>query len=317
MYRTILVPLDGSPFGEHALPLAVSLAKRAGASLDLMHVMAPFASIYAEGPLFLDDNLVEHIKERERKKQQEYLEEVAGRVRAAVPLTVVTHLPEGDIPGQLCEQAAVENADLIVMTTHGRGPIARFWFGSITDELVRKAPCPLLLVHPSEGPADLTRDAAPHHLLLTLDGTPAAEQILEPAAKLAKMAGAHVTLVRVVRPVLTAGYPVMDGSFVEMAGAMAEQIQLMQRQIKQEAADYLDRMAAGLAAQGLEVATRVDVEEQPAAAILHDAAECGADLVALETHGRRGLGRLIRGSVADKVIRAAPVPVLVHHPVTA
>ena len=56
------------------------------------------------------------------------------------------------------------------------------------------------------------------------------------------------------------------------------------------------------------------VDQQPGAAIVHEAATPAADLVALETHGRRGLSRLILGSVADKVIRGAAVPVLVHKP---
>jgi nucleotide-binding universal stress UspA family protein len=81
-----------------------------------------------------------------------------------------------------------------------------------------------------------------------------------------------------------------------------------------EARDYLERVAAPLRESGLTVGSRVDVAEQPATAILHDAVPPVIDLVALETHGRRGLSRLFLGSVADKVIRGVHMPVLVHRP---
>src|SRR4051812_31023159 len=65
MYRSLLVPLDGSPFGEHALPLALTLAKRCGAEIHLVHVMPPLAAIYSETPLFIDDNLEQRLREHQ------------------------------------------------------------------------------------------------------------------------------------------------------------------------------------------------------------------------------------------------------------
>src|SRR5579883_1980801 len=97
MYKTVLVPLDGSQFGEHALPLALNLARKAGATLRLTHVQPPAASIYAEPPLFLEDELQTRYAERERSRWLGYLDGVAARVRQAAPsVKVATALQEGD-----------------------------------------------------------------------------------------------------------------------------------------------------------------------------------------------------------------------------
>jgi nucleotide-binding universal stress UspA family protein len=89
MYKSILVPLDGSTFAEHALPLALALARRSGAALHLVHVLQPLASVYSEAPLFADTNLEDRIKERLRG----YLESVAARVRKLTPTKVTSSRP--------------------------------------------------------------------------------------------------------------------------------------------------------------------------------------------------------------------------------
>jgi nucleotide-binding universal stress UspA family protein len=89
-------------------------------------------------------------------------------------------------------------SDLIVMTTHGRGPVSRFWLGSVADQLVHRLPMPLLLIRTQED-SPLPRDEPElRNLLVALDGTPTAEQILQPAGVLAKLMGASCTLLRVV-----------------------------------------------------------------------------------------------------------------------
>jgi nucleotide-binding universal stress UspA family protein len=80
---------------------------------------------------------------------------------------------------------------------------------------------------------------------------------------------------------------------------------------RREAAAYLDRIAQTLRSSSLAVRTSVVSHDQPAVAILSKARAEGADLIAIETHGREGLSRLLLGSVADKVVRGASIPVLV------
>jgi nucleotide-binding universal stress UspA family protein len=309
MFRSILVPLDGSSFGEQALPLALSIARRNGAALTLMHVHR-FLDVYYGELQPVSDTLEESL----RKQEKAYLEHVAQRIREAGPIDVTTVLDDGQVAAQVRQHAVETKIDLVVMTTHARGALGRFWLGSTADELVRELPMPVLLVHPAEKAADITHDLALKNVLVPLDGTPLAEQILEPASSLSKLFGADITLMRVVQPLMPTSVPVGTGTFSEVALHMAEDIDKLQKQVEQGAFDYLEKAAAKLRAEKTLVKTMVVLAEQPGVGILKEAQEIGTDLIALATHGRRGLARLFLGSVADKVLRGSHVPVLVHRP---
>jgi nucleotide-binding universal stress UspA family protein len=315
MYRNVMVSLDGSTFGEHALPLALDVSRKSGATLRLTHVLSPAASVYGEAPLFLEDGLDARLAERERSRWQGYLDGVAARVRKAVPgVAVVTSLQEGEPAETLQKEAAISGADLVVMTTHARGALGRAWLGSVADELLRHLPTPLLLVRPTGGDADLAAGALPRHVLVPLDGTPLAEQVLRPAVELGRLAGAGFTLLRVIKPVIVTTPPAEGAGIAHMAAELLERLRAVQAALRKEALDYLEGVAAPLRAEGLRVLTRVTVEEQPALGVLNEAEAQGPGVVALATHGRRGLARLVLGSVADKVIRGAHGPVLVCRP---
>jgi nucleotide-binding universal stress UspA family protein len=312
MYRNILVPLDGSPFGEHALPLAVTLARKHGAALHLAHVLPPLASLYSETALFGDESFERRLREHQRARHQAYLDAVVARLRAAGVPAVGTSIQEGEVAPTLRARAVEVGADVVVMTTHARGGLARWWLGSVADDLARGLPMPLLLTRPADGPPDLTRDVPLGRVLLPLDGTPLAEQMLGPALDLAEPFRSSLTLLRVVRPLLPLAYPVEVGALAQAAQSLIDETLRVQERLKKEAADYLETQARKARARGLTAQLAVDAEDQPALAVL--ARQADADLIALETHGRRGLSRLFRGSVADKVIRGARVPVLVHQP---
>jgi nucleotide-binding universal stress UspA family protein len=317
MYHSILVPLDGSPFGEHALPLAMSLARRTGATLQLLNVLTPIATLYAESPMFIDDQLEQRLRDRQVEAQQKYLDQVARRIEAVSPLKIVKLIDDGEIAPTIRAQAIRNRSDLVVMTTHGRGPLERFWLGSTADELVRESPVPVLLIRPTEEAVDLTREPSLKHIMVPLDGTELAERMLPNAVALGRFLDADYTLVRVVQPVGIAAPGAETSTIGFQVEAMLDRLDTLQKQIVTEARDYLERKAQPMREAGLKVALRVDVAEQPATAILQDAVAPVIDLVALETHGRSGLSRLFLGSVADKVIRGAHVAVLVHHPTTA
>ncbi len=311
MYKSIFVPLDGSPFGEHALPLAMSIAKRANASLTLVHVHAPLKAVYLEGAAFLDESVDEDVKTHLRA----YLEEISKRVKKSVPVEVRTLMLEGEVAHSITEAVAQHGADLVLMTTHGRGPIGRFWLGSVADELIRHLTTPLLLVRPEEGPLDWSQDPEIKHLLISLDGTELAEKILDSAITLGNLWSADYTLVRIIKPVMPVDAPIEVASVAQAVQAVMQKMDVIQNQIKDKAQSYLDGVAAKLRERGLTVKTKVDIDESPATAILHDVETTPADMIALETHARSGLSRLFLGSVADKVLRGAHVPVLLHHPV--
>jgi len=311
MLRSILVPLDGSPFGEQALPLALGIARRAGATLKLLHVQVPFVALPPEAGVYLGPPIEEEIERRQRA----YLDGVARRIAVDSSVAVSTAILEGEVAPMVREHAAQEGIDLVVMSTHGRGPLARFWLGSVADELVRDLAIPLLLVRPHDEAADFRRDAMPHHILLPLDGTAVAEQIIPTALELGKLMDADYTLFRVINPVMPTSYYMEGSGLAQMAETMLDEIEQIQTQLRQEAQTYLDGVAGRLREQALRVQTRVVVDAQPASAILKASAALGNGLIALETHGRRGLERMFLGSVADKVVRGASLPILVRHPV--
>jgi nucleotide-binding universal stress UspA family protein len=173
---------------------------------------------------------------------------------------------------------------------------------------------PVLLVPPKETAPDFAQEPPLKHILLPLDGTKLAEQILPPATALARLTGARVTLVRAVPPVYGWGYPADAGALYDLSANLLDAIGQEENRQREEAERYLRQAAERLRGDGLTVATRVLFEQQPAPTILRLAQELAADLIALETHGRRGLGRMILGSVADKVVRTAHLPVLLHRP---
>jgi nucleotide-binding universal stress UspA family protein len=310
MYKTLLVPLDGSGFAEHALPLATALARRAGAALRLATVSTPLAEAYTEGLYFSTLELQNEITAR----QKTYLDDVVGRL-ASPGLGVSAGVLHGEVAETLCAHAIEVKADLVVMATHGRGALGRFWLGSVADELIRHLSVPLLLVRPEESAADLSQEPALARVLVPLDGTELAEQIIEPVVALAGLLpAAELTLLRIIKPVVPVHY-LPEGTPVDPeARQLLQHVQTAQGQLHREAEVYLDGVAGRLRQRGLNAHTRVAIDDHPAAAILHEAQALQASLIALETHGRRGLSRLILGSVADKVVRAAHVPILVHRP---
>jgi nucleotide-binding universal stress UspA family protein len=299
MCRSILVPLDGSAFGEQALPLARSLACRAGAALHVAFVHVPYTLMYLDSVGPLSDAADRKAQEQERA----YLVDVVRRL-PPTPAVGTAYLEGPVIAERLEEYAASHQMDLIVMTTHGRGPLSRAWLGSVADELVRRATQPVLLVRPHEGLPDLTAEPAPKRFLIPLDGTEQAEQILNPALALGGLTGAEYTLVRVVGPLIGSD---LDPLSYTMVGGYEPPVEQQQA----EAEAYLRRVAERLPAQGHTVRTRVVVRQHPATGILEQAQAEGSELIALATHGRRGLTRLLLGSVADKVVRGASTPVLV------
>jgi nucleotide-binding universal stress UspA family protein len=309
MYRTILVPVDGSPFGEHALALAIHLAVRAKAELHVVHVHTPLKMSYAEIRLY-DETLEGELKEQQRA----YLEGLRQKLTAMPGLAVRTMLREGDVVGEVHDHLRECGAGLIVMTTHARGPLGRFWLGSVADRLVREAPMPVVLVHPRPGPADFREVVPLKHIMVSLDGSPFAEKILDSAVNLGRLMDADYTLLRIIKAVFPFPYNVEGTTLGQMAQNLVERIDKVQEELKGDAHNYLEGVAQRLRGQGLRVKTLVAVDDQPAAGLVHQAVAPVADVLAIASHGRHGLGRLFHTSVADQVVRHGNVPVLVFTP---
>lgn len=295
MYRTILVPLDGSPFAEHALPVALAIARRSGAAIHLVNVSIPLSGAALESGVSL--NLGE-LEKSLADRAQAYLDGTLARLRERIDVPITGEVPFGDVVPKLSELAGSGRYDLVVMATHGRSPLGRFWLGSVADEMMHRVNLPLLLVRPHNEQPDLNVEPNLSRVVVPLDGSKLAEQILEPAVSLAAlMPGAEIVLLRSIPAT----------SSKELADVSDTSTWL-------DAELYLDSVAEKVKARGLRVECHVVFYDRPVDAILHTAEGEQAGLIALETHGRAGLDRLLHGSVADKVVCGAHMPVLVHRP---
>ncbi|MBL8796281.1 MAG: universal stress protein [Planctomycetia bacterium] len=306
MYRTILVPLDGSAFSEQALPLAGGLARAAGAVLHLVQVHNPVVTPdFAEG--LVTSASFPSLDEAARANERAYLDRVVQRLRGVVEVPVSCALLDDPIAASLDAEAQARQAGLIVMTTHGRGAFNRFWLGSVADQLLRRSTTPILLMRPQETAPELRHPPKLQRLLVPLDGSPLAEGILAPAQTLGKLSDAEYTLLQVLDPLLPAG---RDAEGFVVSGLAPAAM----KELKTQAEGYLTGVAGRMQARPEAVQRRVVVGTQIAETILEQAGALSVDAIAIATHGRGGWRRLLLGSVADKVVRGAHVPVLVYRP---
>lgn len=295
-FRGILVPLDGSELAEQALPVGVSLARKAGATLHLVgvHVPFPISAMPPEMPL-----LPKEFEEEVRADLAEYLHSVAAGAQVSLEAPVRTAVPIGPAAEALCEYVQSRPIDLVVMTTHGRGGLSRWWLGSVADRMLRRLEVPVLLLHPR----DLPQPTAFQRIVLALDG-----EIEEPvvAAALA-LAGSNPATRYVLTRVVEPRIPVLTALAARPAHLAPQWTEV--REV--EARNYLARLSRQLRASGFDVRRQVMVGRGVAAQVLKLAGTLDADCIVVGTHGADGMERVLLGSAADKIVRGAEVPVLV------
>jgi nucleotide-binding universal stress UspA family protein len=292
--RTILVPLDGSPLAELGLRAATRMAVETGAELVLLCAV-PFLSA-APG----------EEREYERTEATAYLEEMRQRV-ADRGLAARTLVLPGDPVRAILFAAEVEGADLISMATHGHGGAMDRLLGSVTAAVLRAADRPMLI---TRGDAPLREEAVPMRTILVgLDGTPFAEAALSYLAESGLGRAASTLLVQAVE---AAPIPPAVGLVSEQAlDRLAKEAQQVTERHLQEAVAYLQATAAAKLPMRRSRARALGGE---AASILVDVAGGEhVDLLVLMTHGRRGMDRLLHGSVAQAVLRHSKAPVLILH----
>jgi nucleotide-binding universal stress UspA family protein len=295
--RTVLVPVDGSPAAEHALPYALALARRSGAEVALVNVYSTLQA--ANDPERLGWHAGEYLVEPLR----DYLDDLARRVEKACPVRVKPVLLKGHWPeDKLCEMGDW-GADLVVMAARRRSWWSRVWHGSVSAEVARCSRTPVLLVPAGDGPTDLTAAPPLGRVLVPLDGTARSERALGPAAALAALSTGECELLRVVRSQLYTG----DWSLA-YGGRPTDPAAERTR----DARRYLRGVAGRLRDRGVPVRLQVLADERPTADAINRYAELsGADVIALASRGGVGLRGLLRGSLALRVARRAAVPVLV------
>jgi nucleotide-binding universal stress UspA family protein len=277
MTATVLVPLDGSPLAERALPPACLLARAAGGQLLLVR-----AAAHGVDPTMAAAHLrtAEPGRRVTLRDAQHYLADVAGRLTeqgCAVQIEALQTSPTSAI----LFAARQHRADLIAMTTHGFSGVRRALLGSVADEVVRDTTLPVLLVR--------AMDASPtgpfRTILVPLDGTAFAE------AALAYLAGDR-WLIEGARVVLLQALPAHE--------AAAGQVKEAQAYLQDLGHRYLEH---GIAAVQVKAGS-------PGATILAVAHQEQADLIVMATHRRAGLDRLMHGSNTAQVLQGVQMPVL-------
>ncbi|HET8623493.1 MAG TPA: universal stress protein [Gemmatimonadales bacterium] len=289
--KSILVPLDGSPLAEQGLGFAVPVARAASAKLRLALVHEPAA---------LKSGAIVHLEASLRRAERAYLDRTVEHLKreglAGVTSVVLTGRP-GD---ELVRHAEERDPDLVVLATHGRGGLERAWLGSVADHLIQNLTVPVVAVHATDPPPA----AAPvRRILVALDGSRSAETALDPASKLARVLDAELLVCRVVLPVPLPADPLLPVTVAYDTELTAE--------LEAEAGRYVDRQVRQLVASGFRANGKVLVGgPRIAPTLLRAADEERAGLIAMTTRARGRLRRLGLGSVADKVMRAAPCPVM-------
>lgn len=296
-YRTILVPLDGSTLSEGALPTATALARKTGARLVLVKAAWPPAVV---GPAPVEEQF------GDVREAQLYLEDVAADLRAE-GYTVKTAVHYTPVAQGILTEVEVSQADLVVMTTHGRSGLGRWIFGSVAEAVMAHSPVPVWLVRANLPHALDTLALERPRLIVPLDGSTFSEAILEPARELAHTLDATLVLLRVVMPTL----PTADLAMPPLAPS-----DTVTAEEEDEAFAYLSEVAARYMEDGLRVQTTVRVGT-PAEAILEESQVPGTGLVLMATHGRTGMARVLLGSVAMEVLRRGALPMLLARPVGA
>lgn len=303
MFTRVLIPLDRSPLAEQAVGQAVAIARGAGASVDLVlvHQPMPFAG-FSDAPWNSEQLAVE----------EGYLRTIAEEITTGAAVPVTFAVLRGEPVEKICTRVIDAGADLIVMTSHGRTGLSRSWFGSVADSVIRHAQVPVLMLRPIEGKA--LRTTAHHtfkRIVVPLDGSALSSDILQAAAAVAKAGDGRMMLLRIVQPVplvsTDVGLPFAFPPTLVDDGAT----DALTEAAKQELGD----IARALRAEGVpDVEASVLVSDRVAPAIIDFARAHGADLIAMSTHGR-GAARFLMGSVADKVLRASGLPILLQQPV--
>lgn len=279
MIEKILVPLDGSQTAESILAQVRKLLFHADAEVLLVRAVTV--------PTGVEGQTVE-MMELLRAQAAKYLAEVAARL-SDQGARVRTILRTGEPADVILDAAEEEKVSLIAMTTHGRSGLTRWALGSVAEKVLRASPAPVLAVRSfGEGgepaPAEELRIKK---MLVPLSDEPLSMEVLDPMLDLAKLFGSSVTLVHVCEgtacsmpvPELTHAY-----ERIREAGLSVDPVMRM---------------------------------GDPALQVLEACKDVGANLIAMTTHGRRGLSRWMLGSVTEKILRTSPVPLFVVRPAKA
>ncbi|MFQ6026587.1 MAG: universal stress protein [Dehalococcoidia bacterium] len=296
MFSRILAPLDGSATAEQIFPYLHLIVKGLQLPVELVRVVEHLPPewmdwVIGREPLLIAAALGQHA--------QEYLAGVEKSL-AEAGLKVQSQICSGDADSAIVSLAAADPDALLAMCTHGRSGMARWLLGSVTEKVLHSTTNPLFIVRAREE-ASSTADVALETVIVPLDGSRLAEQVIPYVITFAEAFQLEVLLVRVTLPTedryRSLGYPLAP--YADLANDMDEL-----------AADYFRQLKRKLLQQGVANVEDKLLHGNPADAIVELAQETPQSLIAMTSHGRSGIGLWALGSVAHKVVTHADNPVL-------
>lgn len=300
--RKILVPLDGSAFAERAIETARSIAGRADADIEFVVVHEPaLPASRLSGAPSLDSRLDADI----RASLRQYLERLEAGEKGRGTRVAGAVFREGRAVEEIAAQVAEGGAELVVMTTHGRGGFERMWLGSVADGLIRSATAPVLVVREGRAAGMVPLD----RVVVALAGSDQDDVVVEAALRVTDPIRARYVLAHVVPPSPMIG--AVDTGLAPPPNEMSGVPAAPESDRLGAAERYLQWMARPFRAHMATVETRVAHAGSPARALLMAAEDAGANLIVVGTAARAPVPRLFMGSVADKVVRRARCSVLV------
>jgi len=321
MFQRILVPLDGSNGSERAIPVAARIARASGGSILFIRVVLPPAEVGTFGAGLRGTIAMKpaiEASEKELAGAASYLAAIiAAYADELAGIETEMDVAAGAASPIIFSTAHYEHVDLVVMCSHGETGLKRWVLGSVAQQAVRHSPVPVLVLNEHGMVPPVLYAAHSLRILVPLDGSALAEAAVEPAAQLiaALAAPAHceLHLLRVVD--LPSAY-----------GRMKSQAHIsdnMQEEARKEAGTYVQAMAERLrettfAAFKLNITWSVAVNSDVAGTIIKQAEQTessdGYDVIAIATHGRGGLKRLVMGSVTEHLLGATRLPLLIVRP---
>lgn len=287
----ILCPTDFSDFSERAYEYAISLARHYEADLYLLHVVRPVIVGYPE--YSIPDSVNEFYGEL-REYAEEQLREFA-KVHAEGGVHAKVTVQEGVVTGSILEFVKENSIDMVVMGTHGRKGFQRLTMGSVTERVLRKAACPVLVVrrsaHDFVSPESGAEPVRLGKILFCSDFSEYSERALQYALSLATEYKSDLSLMHVLEHI-----PSGQDRDVEIVRAR----QLLEDSVPEEARSCCSIKPIACVGKPYEEIVKLAEQDQ-------------TDLVVMGVRGRNALDLAIFGSTTHRVIQLGPCPVLVIH----
>lgn len=287
--RTLLVPYDFSEQASHACDLAVKMAEKARARIELLNVVPPMMSYEAYSGLAISKEFVESSAGDARAKLRTLAQSIEGK---GVP-TGFTVISDGSgAADAICEFAESQQVDLIVIGTHGYSGMQLGLLGSVAEKVCTAATVPVINVNAQSQNLDTDFEK----LLVAVDFSPGARAAAKAAGEIALALGSSVELMHV--------FEMIEPAFMEMSLPQVDRFAVCDAA---KSAMVEDQKL--LEAEGVSVSRHVTIG-RPASEIVKHAESGGFDLVVVGTRGMTGFKRMVMGSIARRVITSAGCPVV-------